>query len=173
MNVLVAYATRHGSTREVAEAVVGTLRASGADVQLQAARDVRALAPRFDLVVLGAPIYSGRWQRDAHRFLRRHRKELDAVPVAVFGMGPRNPELQAWLRSREQLDRALAKHDWLKPIAVTVFGGTDPAKRDLQRRDRQRRDLRNWPQIEAWASSIADPAGWPAAPTSQSARTSA
>ena len=173
MNVLVAYATRHGSTREVAEAVVGTLRASGADVQLQAARDVRALAPRFDLVVLGAPIYSGRWQRDAHRFLRRHRKELDAVPVAVFGMGPRRPELQAWLRSREQLDRALAKHDWLKPIAVTVFGGTDPAKRDLQRRGRQRRDLRNWPQIEAWASSIADPAGWPAAPTSQSARTSA
>lgn len=27
--------------------------------------------------------------RDAHRFLRRHRRELAAVPVAVFGMGPR------------------------------------------------------------------------------------
>jgi menaquinone-dependent protoporphyrinogen oxidase len=168
MNVLVAYATRHGSTREVAEAVVGALRAGGADVQFQAARDVHALAPRFDLVVLGAPIYSGRWQRDAHRFLRRHRRELDTVPVAVFGMGPRDPGPQAWLRSREQLGRALAKHDWLKPVAVTVFGGTDPTKRG-----RQRRDLRNWTQIEAWASSIADPAGWPAAATSQSARAGA
>ena len=168
MNVLVAYATRHGSTREVAEAVVGALQATGADVQFQAVRDVRTLAPRFDLVVLGAPIYSGRWQRDAHRFLRRHRKELGTVPVAVFGMGPRDPGPQAWLRSREQLDRALAKHDWLKPIAVTVFGGTDPAKRG-----RQHRDLRNWTQIEAWASSIADPAMWPAAPTSQPARTGA
>ena len=168
MNILVAYATRHGSTREVAEAVVGTLRACGADVRFQAVRDVRSLAPRFDLVVLGAPLYSGRWHRDAHRFLRRHRQELDMVPVAVFGVGPREPNPQAWLRSREQLDRALAKHGWLEPAAVTVFGGTDPPKHN-----RQRRDLRDWTQIEAWASSIASRAAWPAAATGQPARSGA
>jgi menaquinone-dependent protoporphyrinogen oxidase len=168
MNVLVAYATRHGSTREVAEAVVGTLRASGADVQLQSARDVHHLAPRFELVVLGAPIYSGRWYRDAHRFLRRHREELGTMPVAVFGMGPRDSDPQAWLRSRQQLDRALAKHGWLKPVTVTVFGGTDPPKRN-----RQPRDLRDWTQIEAWATSITDPAGWPGAGTSQPAHSGA
>lgn len=168
MNVLVAYATRHGSTREVAEAVVGTLRSCGADVRLQAVRDVRSLAPRFDLVVLGAPIYSGRWHRDAHRFLRRHRHELDSVPVAVFGMGPREPDPQAWLRSREQLDRALAKHSWLEPAAVTLFGGTDPPKRD-----RKRRDLRDWAQIEAFARSIASLAGRPAAGTGRPVRSGA
>lgn len=155
MEVLVVYATRYGSTQKVAEAVAGTLRACGIDVQFQATRDVRRLAPRFDLVVLGAPIYSGRWHRDAHRFLRRHCKELGTTPVAVFGMGPRDPGPQAWLRSRDQLDRALAKHAWLKPVAVTVFGGTDPPKRNSKHRD-----LRDWTQIEAWAKSIADPAGW-------------
>lgn len=168
MEVLVTYATRNGSTREVAEAVVGAFRACGADARLQAIRDVQRLAPRFELVVLGAPIYSGRWHRDAHRFLRRHRKELGTVPVAVFGMGPREPDPQAWLRSRAQLDRALAKHDWLEPVAVTVFGGTDPPKRN-----RQRRDLRDWTQIAAWASSVADLASQPGRPASaagQSAR---
>jgi menaquinone-dependent protoporphyrinogen oxidase len=168
MNVLVAYATRHGSTREVAEAVVGTLRASGAAVQLQSARDVHHLAPRFELVVLGAPIYSGRWHRDAHRFLRRHREELGTVQVAVFGMGPRGSDPQAWLRSRQQLDRALAKHGWLEPVTVTVFGGTDPPKRN-----RQRRDLRDWTQIEAWAHSVANLAGRPVAATGRSARSGA
>jgi menaquinone-dependent protoporphyrinogen oxidase len=168
MNVLVAYATRNGSTREVAEAVMGTLRACGADARLQAARDVRRLAPRFELIVLGAPIYSGRWHRDAHRFLKRHRKELGTVPIAVFGMGPRRPDPEAWLRSRAQLDRALAKHDWLEPVAVTVFGGADPPKRD-----RQRRDLRDWTQIEAWASSLANPSGWPAPAAGQQARSGA
>jgi menaquinone-dependent protoporphyrinogen oxidase len=36
----------------------------------------------YGLAVLGAPLYSGRWHRDAHRFLKRHRQELAGVPVA-------------------------------------------------------------------------------------------
>jgi menaquinone-dependent protoporphyrinogen oxidase len=162
MTVLVAYATRHGSTREVAEAVAGTLGALGADVELREARDVRGpegfargRVGSWSLVVLGAPLYSGRWHREAHRFLRRHRKDLAGVPVAVFGMGPRSADKEAWRRSRDQLDRAVAKHKWLTPTAVELFGGVDPAKTG-----RPRRDLRDWTQIEAWAADIANPAEW-------------
>jgi menaquinone-dependent protoporphyrinogen oxidase len=149
-NVLVAYATKHGSTREVAEAVSGALRAEGVQVDFRPARDVRGPIGDRDLVVLGAPIYSGRWHRDAHRFLKRHRKELLAVPVAVYGMGPRNPGEEAWQRSRDQLDRALAKRGWLRPTAVAVFGGVDPPKREGKRR----RDLRDWEAVRIWATSI-------------------
>ena len=161
MTVLVAYATRHGSTREVAEDIAGTLRALGADVELREACGVpgpggfaRDRAGTWSLVVLGAPLYSGRWHRDAHRFLRRHRKELADVPVAVFGMGPRKDDVLAWERSRTQLDRALAKHGWLTPTAVMVFGGVDAPDK------RPRRDLRDWTKIDAWAASIADPVAW-------------
>ena len=159
MTALVTYATRNGSTREVAAVIAGNLRALGVDVELGEARHVRGLTDQvrsqgrsWNLVVLGAPLYSGRWHRDAHRFLRQHRKELAGVPVAVFGMGPRDAGLEAWQRSRKQLDRALAKHDWLTPIAVTVFGGVDPPGKQ------PRRDLRDWTQIEAWAASIVTPA---------------
>jgi len=161
MTVLVAFATRHGSTREVAESIACTLKAFAADVEFGEAREVRSQpghgpgqARRWTLVVLGAPLYSGRWHRDAHRFLRRHRKELAGVPVAVFGMGPRNDDVLAWERSRTQLDRALAKHSWLTPTAVMVFGGVDPPDK------RPRRDLRDWTKIDAWAASIADPVAW-------------
>jgi menaquinone-dependent protoporphyrinogen oxidase len=161
MTVLVAYATRHGSTREVAATIAGTLQALGADVELREAQQVHghdgfALGQpgSWTLVVLGAPIYSGRWHRDAHRFLRRHRQDLAGVPVAVFGMGPRSDDKQAWQRSQEQLDRAVAKHKWLTPTAVEVFGGVDPPGK------RPRRDLRDWTQIEAWAAGIASPAEW-------------
>ncbi len=157
MNVLMAYATKNGSTQQVADAVAVALRERGAQVTLLPTRAVGESVAGYDLVVLGAPLYSGRWHRDAHRFLRRHRRELAAVPVAVFAMGPRTDTEEAWQRSRAQLDRALAKRDWLNPVAVTVFGGTDPPGRSR----RPRRDLRSWETIHAWAAHALATAGGP------------
>ena len=155
MNVLMAYATKNGSTQQVADAIAVALRERDAQVVVLPARAVRELADGYDLVVLGAPLYSGRWHRDAHRFLRRHRSELPGVPVAVFGMGPRSDTKDAWQRSRAQLDRALARRAWLDPIAVTVFGGVDPPGRSKH----PRRDLRNWETIQAWAAQALVTAG--------------
>lgn len=150
--VLVAYATKHGSTREVAESIAATLRARGDDVEVLPAGQVRDPIAGRALVVLGAPIYSGRWHRDAHRFLKRHRGELLQVPVAVYGMGPREADEDAWRRSRGQLDRALAKRDWLAPAATALFGGVDPPRR----RGGSGRDQRDWDAIRGWANAIAD-----------------
>lgn len=125
-SVLVAYATRDGSTARVAGTVAGRLRADVDEVILAPARDVRDPVDGYALVVLGAPLYGGRWHREAHRFLGRHRADLAGVPVAVFGMRPCTDDERAWLRSRAQLDRALARHGWLAPVAVAVFGGGDP-----------------------------------------------
>ena len=77
------------------------------------------------------------------------------MPVAVFGMGPRSDTPDAWQRSRAQLDRALGKHDWLSPAAVTVFGGVDPPGRG----NRPQRDLRNWQTIRDWAAQALTAAG--------------
>jgi menaquinone-dependent protoporphyrinogen oxidase len=148
-SILMAYGTKHGSTQEVAEAVAAELRRNGAKVEVRPARQVRGL-DGYDMVVLGAPLYSGRWYRDAGRFLRKSRRQLGGVPVAVFGMGPRTPDAEAWRRSRGQLDRALSKRAWLQPVSVAVFGGVDPPKRDGE----TRRDLRDWDAIRAWASQL-------------------
>ena len=148
--ILVLYASKHGSTREVAEAVATVVRSSGLDAEVAPAASVRGPLAGWDLIVLGAPLYSGRWHRDAHRFLRRHRDELSSVPVAVFGMGPRRDEEEAWERSRAQLDRALERRPWLVPVAVAVFGGVDPARRNRP----YRRDLRDWADIGNWTRKV-------------------
>ena len=97
----------------------------------------------WDLVVLGAPIYSGRWHRDAHRFLKRHRTTSRWSPLPYSPWGPRSGDEEGWQRSRAQLDRALAKRGWLAYVAVAVFGGVDPPKE----RHGERRDLRDWEAI--------------------------
>lgn len=158
MDVLVAYATKNGSTRQVAEFMTSAMQSHGARVTLvplASAKRSRERLAGYDLIVLGAPLYSGRWHNDAGRFLRRHRNELADVPVAVFGMGPRDDTQEAWRRSREQFDKALARHAWLTPAMLRVFGGADPPSRS---RHQKRRDLRDWPLIRAWAVTALDAA---------------
>jgi len=63
-----AYATKNGSAEQVAEAVAATFQELGAQVTLLPARKARRAVGGYDLVVLGAPLYSGRWHPDAGGF---------------------------------------------------------------------------------------------------------
>ena len=159
-SVLVGYATRYGSTREVAEAVAATLRECGLKVDLQPLRQVRTLAG-YGAVVLGAPLFMFRWHKDALRFLSRHREALRQRPVAVFALGPvHDPhDQQEWQDSRTQLDKALAKFPWLTPVALEMFGGKyDPEKLRFPIKmlagKEPASDLRDWKAIRAWAAEL-------------------
>lgn len=87
MKVLVAVATRHGSTREIAEQIAGVLRAGGASPEL---RDVEAVAALdgYDAAVIGSAVYAGQWLPEARHFVERHRDRLVAIPVWLFSSGP-------------------------------------------------------------------------------------
>ncbi|MDE3089585.1 MAG: flavodoxin domain-containing protein, partial [Chloroflexota bacterium] len=127
-SILVTYATRYGSTQEVAEAIAATLRERGLAADIQPMRQVRTLAG-YSAVVLGAPLFMFRWHKDALRFLSRHREALTEQPVAIFALGPIHDDEKERQDSRAQLDKELAKFPWLTPVALEVFGGKyDPAK---------------------------------------------
>ncbi|HEX6288134.1 MAG TPA: flavodoxin domain-containing protein [Herpetosiphonaceae bacterium] len=159
--ILIAYATRYGSTQEVAEVIAATLRQQGLVADLQPMGSVQTL-DGYGAVVLGAALYMFHWPKDALRFLSRHRAALTERPVAVFALGPvHDPhDEQEWQASRAQLDQELARFPWLTPIAVALFGGTfDPAKLRFPMNwlagKAPASDARDWTAIRSWAHDLA------------------
>lgn len=155
-SVLLAYASRFGSTQEVAETIAATLRQAGLNVDIQPMQAVKRL-DTYDAVVLGAAIYNAKWHAEAHRFLLQHQAALSQRPVAVFALGPLSASNTAMLRSRRQLDKELEKYAWLKPVALEMFAGKyDPAKPGLSFFERfvPASDHRNWDAIRAWANAL-------------------
>jgi menaquinone-dependent protoporphyrinogen oxidase len=148
--VLVTYASMAGSTAEVAQAVAEEIARSGYQVDLLPLAEVENLAV-YDGVVLGAPMIMG-WHRDALRFLRRQRRELEKIPLAIFVIAlsltasgetsiegvpvsvdeklPKPPEQEGRLTFRE---RYTTLSNYLRPIfratraarpvSIGVFGG--------------------------------------------------
>lgn len=160
MTVLVAYASKRGSTAEIAETVAATLRREGLKVCLEPVERVKSLEP-YEAVVLGSAVYMKRWQGDARHFLKKHRKALRQRPFWVFSSGPVG-------------DPAKDDSSWVDPPTLVekveelggrgheVFGGclpTDPhgaiERAMVEGVPREYRDRRDWAEIRTWATAVA------------------
>jgi menaquinone-dependent protoporphyrinogen oxidase len=154
--VLVAYATKHGSTREIAETIARIIRGGGIEVDVVAARDVADLRP-YDAVVLGSALYAAHWQREANRFVARHLAALQARPVWLFSSGPLD-------RSADRENLPLTPHvaPQVEPIGARshrTFGGRllrgTPGVDEHVFATHPVGDFRDFAAIEAWADGIA------------------
>jgi menaquinone-dependent protoporphyrinogen oxidase len=85
--MLVVYASKHGSTAEIAEAIGAALRDDGAQVDVRPATEVRELQG-VETVIVGSAVYMGRWMQEAVDFLKRHEEALKSVPTWLFSSGP-------------------------------------------------------------------------------------
>lgn len=160
MTVLVAYASKRGSTAEIAETVAATLRRDGLGVCLEPVEDVRSLE-RFDAVVLGSAVYMKRWRGDARHFLKKHRKTLRQKPFWVFSSGPVGDPAQDG-RAWTEPPQLAQKVEDLGGREHVVFGGCVPAEpRGLVERavvegvPKEYRDRRDWDEIRRWAKQVA------------------
>lgn len=165
-SILVGYATRYGSTQEVAEAVTSVLRENGFQVEYQPLKDICKI-DKYDAIVIGAPLYIGRWHKDARKFLSTHKNELVNRPVAFFTLGPTKQDEEDWKDVRMQLDKQFAEYSWLKPVSSELFGGRyNPAKLGFTFKllaalpasplhNMPASDLRDWTKIREWAQRLA------------------
>jgi menaquinone-dependent protoporphyrinogen oxidase len=159
--ILVGFATRTGSTQEVAETIAATLREGGLSIVCQPMKEVQTL-DGYGAVVLGAPLYMFRWHKDAKRFLSRHHQALMERSVAVFALGPFHDEAKEFQDARAHLDKELLKFPWFAPAAIEIFGGKfDPTKLSFPMnlipalKQMPASDIRDWAAIRAWASGLA------------------
>ena len=160
--ILVAYATKYGSTEKMAEAIGDVLSQAGLPADVVPVDRVRDLTP-YRAVILGSAVYIGKWRKEAVQFLKKNQQGLAERPVWLFSSGPTGEgdpvELLKGWRFPEGLQQTA---DRIRPRDTAVFGGVlDPKKLNaierfvLKRMKAAMGDFRDWTAIEAWAGKIA------------------
>ena len=182
MKVLVAYASRTGFTKGIAEFVGEKLRVRGLRVDVGEADSVRNAA-EYDAFVVGSAVYMFHWAKEVKQFVSKNKDLLAGRPVWVFSSGPVGPSPTN--AKGEDLLTVSGPNDIgellesIKPRDHRVFfGGLDGSRltgaiglayrmarrSESARREMPEGDFRNWKEIEAWTNKIADALG-PGNPT--------
>ncbi|MGD0546993.1 MAG: flavodoxin domain-containing protein [Terracidiphilus sp.] len=171
MRVLIAYASRYGATKGIAERIAATLRQQGLEATVEAA-GVTGDPSSYDAAVIGSAAYYFHWMKPAAKFVRRNSVLLASRPVWLFSSGP--------LGNKTQDDQGRDFCEILEPKEIAEFKGTVkprehrvffgamdgsklgfwhwliyklPANRDGALFPNG--DFRNWEKIDAWAGVIA------------------
>lgn len=161
--ILVAHASKNGSTTELAEAVASALCEEGLDVDVRPAAEVRSL-DGYGAVVLGSAVYMGRWRRPAARLLRRRRRQLAERDVWLFSSGPvgevdtADAGADRWTRPPRitRLAAAVGAHEHAVFGGAVVEGRGGPLYRKMaEETPAEARDLRDWDAVAAWAKGVA------------------
>ena len=163
--ILVTYASRAGSTAEIAETIGKTLRQDGARVDVLPVKDVQDISP-YRAVIVGSPIRSSKWLPEAMQFVQAHRSELARKPFATFTVSitlamSKGDQYRQAVTSWTAPVRAL-----VKPLSEGLFPGLlDFTKLPLTFDTLKLRlvvalgifpkdDRRDWNAIRAWAESL-------------------
>jgi menaquinone-dependent protoporphyrinogen oxidase len=169
MDVLIAYATDHGSTRGIADRIAGRLKQRGVGAEACVVADDLEV-PRYEAVILGSAIHGGKWLPAARQFADRNAAPLRERSVWLFSVStlgdeesmfpprvanrlralrketPEVAEMRRRLHPREHRDfaGAIARSHW--PATGRAFFRATGGRYG---------DHRNWPAIDAWADHIA------------------
>jgi menaquinone-dependent protoporphyrinogen oxidase len=157
--ILVAYATRTGSTGEVADAIAKRLCAGGLSAEVRPIADLADLEG-YAGAVLGSPIRFAAWLPEMTDFIARHCDALAKLPVAYFTMHMLAlGDLPSDAAERTKYT-AKAK-DLIAPVDEAFFAGKiDTARLSLVDRLLVRMvrapigDKRDWARIGAWADAL-------------------
>ena len=162
MTVLVAYASKHGSTQGIAERIAEQLRQLGKEAEARSVDEVSDLA-LYETFVIGSAIYYGSWLKEATEWVHHHQAVLAAHPVWLFSSGPLGTEVS----DAEQQPKEMTEFQQAIRLREQriFFGALDHnhlsfAERVMVKAIRASEgDFRNWQVIEAWAASIAHDLG--------------
>jgi menaquinone-dependent protoporphyrinogen oxidase len=169
MKILVAFASRHGSTSEIADALAQELRVAGHSVAVRQADEVKELGG-YEAAVIGSALYMGNWLPEARRFVEEHRERLATVPVWLFSSGPLGTGDPQPNGDPAHLD-AMMRATHARGHRVFV-GKLNPGDLGFGERlmakvvKAPEGDFRDWDDIRAWAREIAAAAPAPAASVS-------
>jgi menaquinone-dependent protoporphyrinogen oxidase len=157
--MLVAYASRYGSTGGVADAIGKELCKKDVAADVTLARNAGDLGS-YRGVVIGSAIYRGKWMSEAADFVKRNKDALSRMPVAYFlvCMTMAQPTEKRRAEALSYMDPILKAVPEIKPVAIGLFAGAlDYSKLSwfnkeiLKSKGTPEGDFRDWEGIRAWA----------------------
>lgn len=169
--ILVAYASRCGSTGGVAEAIGRTLCDAGFDVETRLAKHVEDIGP-YSAVVLGSAINRASWMADAIEFAERNREALTAIPVAYFltCIALYQDTAETRKLAKSYMEPVLKAAPEVRPVDSGFFAGVLDYSRmnvfirmvmkaKMKEKGVPEGDFRNWNAITSWAKGLSIPFG--------------
>ena len=160
--VLVAYASKYGSTAGVADAIGKELCNRGAAVDVCMMKNIGDLNS-YRGVLVGSAIYKGEWLPEAVDFVQRNHGVLGRIAVAYFlvCLTMRKPTEANRRTVLAYLDPVLKKVPQVKPVEIGTFAGalhysnlSIPWKVILKLKGEPEGDFRQWDVIRAWATRL-------------------
>ena len=131
MNCLLVYHSKYGQTARVARRIAEVLRDRDIDTELQDIGQAlqHDIPNAYEMVVIGAPIYTGSHSKQLLRFVQKNRSILNRKLTAFFSVS-----LSAAGDSNQQgdaqrcVDEFLRQADW-KPSLTRLFAGSLPYRK--------------------------------------------
>ena len=163
MKVLVTCASPHGSTQGIAESIASRLRENGLSVDCVPVVDAPSVSA-YDAVVVGSAIHDQAWLPEAARFVSAQAEELRRRPVWLFSVGMPDALARPLQEAARREGPAVVGPfiAMVRPQDTHLFSGVlrrqdFPAEGRIALRLAGGRygDFRDWPEIDAWATSIA------------------
>lgn len=159
--ILVAYASKRGSTAEIAEKIGQTLRQKGFQVDVQNVEAINDLTA-YNKIILGSSVYIGLWHRKAVRFLKKNMEPLAKLPVWLFICGPTGPGNPLDLMDGWFYPKALQPViEFINPRGITCFGGKlvlktlNPFEKWIVKKVKAPEgDFRDWQSVASWADIL-------------------
>ncbi len=158
--ILVVYASRGGSTMEVAAKIAEELSSQGdISAEVMSVKKAKDIAS-YDAIVLGSAIWMGRPLSEMLSFIKSYRPILLTKKVAFFGLcmtlKDETPENLKAVETYFDPIKAL-----ITPVEMKLFAGkTDPSKIGFFARLAIKMakspigDFRNWDTIRSWAKEL-------------------
>jgi menaquinone-dependent protoporphyrinogen oxidase len=157
--ILVTYASKAGSTGEVAAAIGKTLATNGTTVDMLPLDEVANIQD-YQTVVVGSAIRAGKWISSAANFVEANQPYLRQIPTAFFTCC-----MTLYEESEENRQKALAYMDpitnMVEPIAIGAFAGKmDYSKISfldstiIKIMGQSEGDFRDWDKIQAWSAAL-------------------
>jgi len=156
---LVTYATKLGSTAEIAQSIGNIIVQRGIAVDVLLVREVANIS-KYDTVIIGSAIRMGSWLPEAVNFVKQHQDVLKEVPTKIFSVHILNQgdELE---NQKERATYTASVRAFISPEDEVFFAGKiDPLQLKFVERllfkavKSPDGDFRDWSAIQSWATDL-------------------